>query len=86
MQNNARIAMLLRQIAALLEEQGVDFKPAAYRRAAKVLDELKSDVSSFKELKELEALPGIGVSIAKKIQEYLKTKRIAALDKILGMQ
>ncbi|MDO8469234.1 MAG: nucleotidyltransferase domain-containing protein [Candidatus Peribacter sp.] len=86
MENNARIAVLLRQIAALLEEQGVDFKPTAYRRAAKVLDELKRDVSSFKELKELEGLPGIGESIAKKIQEYLKTKRIAALDKLLGMQ
>lgn len=86
MENNARIAVLLRQIAALLEEQGVDFKPAAYRRAAKVLDELKRDVSTFKDLKELEALPGIGESIAKKIQEYIKTKRIAALDRLLGMQ
>jgi len=86
MENNARIAMLLRQIAALLEEQGVAFKPAAYRRAAKVLDELPRDVSAFKDLKELEDLPGIGESIAKKIQEYLKTGRIAALDKLLGMQ
>lgn len=85
-ENNRKIAVLLRQIAALLEEQGVDFKPAAYRRAAKVLDELKRDVSSFRELKELEELPGIGESIAKKIQEYLKTKRIATLDKLLGMQ
>ncbi|MDD4287175.1 MAG: type-X family DNA polymerase [Candidatus Peribacteraceae bacterium] len=86
MENNARIAVLLRQIAALLEEQGVAFKPAAYRRAAKVLDELTRDVSDFKDVKELEALPGIGESIAKKIQEYLKTGRIAALDKLLGMQ
>ncbi|MDD5041768.1 MAG: type-X family DNA polymerase [Candidatus Peribacteraceae bacterium] len=86
MENNRKIAVLLRQIAALLEEQGVAFKPAAYRHAAKVLDELERDVSSFKDLKELEALPGIGESIAKKIQEYLKTKSIAALDKLLGMQ
>jgi len=85
-ENNKKIAGLLRQIAALLEEQGVDFKPAAYRRAAKVLDELRRDVSDFKDLKELVALPGIGESIARKIQEYLKTKRIAALDKLLGMQ
>ncbi|MDD5751104.1 MAG: type-X family DNA polymerase [Candidatus Peribacteraceae bacterium] len=85
MENNARIAMLLRQIAALLEEQGTAFKPAAYRRAAKVLDELPRDVSAFKDIKELEDLPGIGESIAKKIQEYLKTGRIGALDKLLGM-
>lgn len=78
--------MLLRQIAVLLEEQGVAFKPAAYRRAAKILDELTRDVASFKNLKELEDLPGIGESIAKKIQEYLKTKRIAALDKLLDAQ
>ncbi|OIO54743.1 hypothetical protein AUJ46_02435 [Candidatus Peregrinibacteria bacterium CG1_02_54_53] len=85
-ENNKRIAMLLRQIAALLEEQGVAFKPAAYRRAAKVLDELECDVSTYKDPKELEAFPGIGESIAKKIQEYLLTKRIATLDKLLGMQ
>lgn len=78
--------MLLHQIATLLEEQGVAFKPAAYRRAAKVLTELKRDVSSFSELKEMEELPGIGESIAKKIQEYFRTGRIAALDKLLGMQ
>ncbi|MFH1443885.1 MAG: nucleotidyltransferase domain-containing protein [Candidatus Peregrinibacteria bacterium] len=86
MEHNRKIAVLLRQIAALLEEQGVAFKPAAYRRAAKVLDELERDVSTYKDLKELEALPGIGESIAKKVQEYLKTKRIATLDKLLGMQ
>lgn len=85
-ENNQKIAGLLRQIAALLEEQGVTFKPAAYRRAAKVLDELPRDVSAFKDLKELEDLPGIGESIAKKIQEYLKTGRIAALDKLLAAQ
>jgi len=86
MRNNQQIAGLLYQMAALLEEQGVDFKPAAYRRAAKVLEDLTRDVSTFKDIKELEELPGIGESIAGKIQEYLKTKRIAALDKLLGTQ
>ncbi|HBH20142.1 MAG TPA: hypothetical protein DEB30_00210 [Candidatus Peribacter riflensis] len=86
MENNARIAMLLHQIAALLEEQGVAFKPAAYRHAAKILEELKRDVSAFKDIEQLEALPGIGESIARKIQEYLQTGRIAALDKLLGAQ
>ncbi|MDD4628587.1 MAG: type-X family DNA polymerase [Candidatus Peribacteraceae bacterium] len=86
MENNVRIAMLLRQIAALLEEQGVAFKPAAYRRAAKELEDLPQDISTYKGLKELEDLPGIGESIAKKIQEYLKTGRISALDKLLMAQ
>jgi len=80
--NNQRIAVLLRQLGALLEEQGIAFKPAAYRRAAQVLDDLKRDVSLFKDVKELEALPGIGESIAKKIQEYLKTGKIGALEKL----
>jgi len=85
-ENNRKIAGLLRQIAALLEEQGVAFKPAAYRRAAKELEDLPQDISAYKGLKELEDLPGIGESIAKKIQEYLKTGRIAALDKLLAAQ
>jgi DNA polymerase (family 10) len=81
-QNNKAIAGLLRQLGALLEEQGVAFKPAAYRRAARVLDDLKRDVSTFKDIKELEELPGIGESIAKKICEYLKTGKIGALEKL----
>lgn len=86
MESNRKIAAHLRQIAALLEEQGVAFKPVAYRRAAKVIEELKEDVSIFKNEEELMEFPGIGEAIAGKIREYLTTGHIKTLEQLLATQ
>ncbi len=83
---NKGIGMLLRQIGVLLQEQGVQFKPAAYFKAAKVIEDLPQDVSTFKSEKELMELPGIGEAIAGKILEYRETGRIKALDDLLAQQ
>ena len=85
MRKNSEVAAALRQIAALLEEQGVRFKPAAYRRAAETLEELEKDVA-FKDEKELMKLPGIGEAIARKIREFLATGHIKALDGLIAAQ
>jgi len=85
-ENNRAVAGLLRQIGALLSEQGVAFKPAAYRRAAQTIEELTADVSQIGSVKELKALPGIGNAIALKIVEYLKTGQIKALDELRIVQ
>jgi len=82
MENNAAIASKLNQIAALLQEQGVAFKPAAYRKAAMVIEELPRDVSTYGDEKELKKLPGIGEAIAAKIIEYLQTGEISFLVKL----
>lgn len=86
MENNKAIAGQLRLIAALLAEQQVPFKPAAYRRAAQVLEELPRDVSTYGSAKELEKLPAIGEAIAKKIIEYLETGQISFLVKLRAEQ
>lgn len=86
MENNKRLAQLFRQTAALLEEQGIAFKPAAYRRAAQVLDDMPHDVSTIAEKKKLMAYPGIGDAIASKILEFLETGRIKKLDQLLAEQ
>ncbi|MFH0770891.1 MAG: nucleotidyltransferase domain-containing protein [Candidatus Peregrinibacteria bacterium] len=86
MGNNTVIAGLLRQIAALLEEQGVRFKPAAYRRAAQTVEELPKDIATCGDEKELMKLPGIGEAIAGKIREYLTTGKIGALHQLLAEQ
>lgn len=86
MENNKTIARLLRQIGALHEEQGVPFKPAAYRHAAQVIEDLPKDVSAYGGKKELMELPGIGDAIADKILEYLETGKIEALRKLLNEQ
>lgn len=77
--NNKKIAKIFYEIADLLEIKGVIFKPAAYRKAAKFLDDSGTDISlayEEKGLKGLEDLPSIGKSMAKKIEEYLKKNKI----------
>ena len=79
MNNNQKIAQLLYEIEELLNVKGVAYKPRAYRRAAKALENLEKDVSEIYQkggLKSLEEISGVGKSIAKKIEEYLKTKKI----------
>ena len=76
---NKELAKILREIAEMLEINSVAFKPRAYRRAADRIENLKEDVLDIykKEgLKAIDNIPGVGKSIAKKIEEYLKTKKI----------
>jgi len=76
---NQEIANILYEIAYFLEMEGVPFKPYAYEKAAITLENLEeSVVDIYKKggLKALEAIPGIGKSIAQKIEEYIKTGKI----------
>jgi len=76
---NKKIAKIFYEIAELLDIKGIAFKPAAYRNAAKFLENLNTDISLvYKEkgVKGLEDLPRIGKSMAKKIEEYLKKNKI----------
>lgn len=79
---NEAIAKILRQIADLLDYQGIAFKPAAYRRAAQTLEDLEQDVSREKDKKALMELPGVGDAIADKILEFGETGRVSFLDKL----
>lgn len=82
---NQKIAGLLLEIEKLLEIKGVAFKPRAYKRAAEVLIRLERDASDiYKDqgLKGLEKIPGVGKSIAKKIEEYLKKGKIRHLEEL----
>ncbi len=82
---NKKIAKILYEIEDLLNIKGVAFKPMAYHKAANALENLKEDVSLIykKEgLKGLEKIPGIGKSIAKKIEEYLKKDKIKYYEEL----
>ncbi|MDI6883281.1 MAG: hypothetical protein QMC93_02280 [Patescibacteria group bacterium] len=77
--NNQKLAKIFEEIADLLEIKGTKFKPQAYRKAAFSLKNLKEDIFSIykKEgLKGLDKIEGVGKSIAKKIEEYLKKGKI----------
>lgn len=82
---NKKIAEILYETAELLDIEGVAFKPKAYRKAAKALESLKKDISLiYKEegLKGLKKIPGIGKSIAEKIEEYLKKGKIKYYEEL----
>jgi len=76
---NQEIAKIFYEIADYLEMEGVKFKPYAYQKAAITLEGLEEDVEEIYKRGGLEALkkiPGVGESIALKIEEYLKTGKI----------
>ena len=82
-ETNRKIARIFYEIAELLDIKGTQFKPAAYRKAANFLENLREDISLLykeKGLKGLEALPAIGKSTAKKIEEYLKKNKVKYLE------
>lgn len=76
---NIDIADIFYDIADILELKKIRWKPQAYRRAAKSLINLADDVNKIYKkggLKALKEIPGVGESIAEKIAEYIKTKKI----------
>ena len=76
---NQEIAKIFYEIADYLEMEGVAFKPYAYQKAAITLETLEEDVEDIYRrggLKTLMEIPGIGESMADKIEEYLKTGKI----------
>lgn len=82
---NKKLAEILKEIAKLLEIEGVKFKPKAYLRAAQSIENLEKDLKEIykKEGKKgLEKIPGVGKSIAEKIEEYLKKKKIKYLEEL----
>jgi len=69
---NKEIAAILARIADALEIKGeTGFKVLAYRKAARILEDLTEDVEKIAQEKKLQEIPGIGSGIAKKIEEYL---------------
>lgn len=85
---NRAIGQKLKEVALLLEEQGANrFRIQAYRRAAQTLDQLEKPVSKIVQeagTDGLDALPGIGVSLARSIHTLVVTGRLPMLDRLRG--
>jgi DNA polymerase/3'-5' exonuclease PolX len=82
---NKKLAQILNEIAELLEIKGVAYKPKAYRKAALALEELKKSISLIYKkggAKEIDEIPGVGKSITKKIEEYLKKGKIKYYEEL----
>lgn len=76
MTTNREIATMLTEMAALLEMQGVAFKPRAYEKAALSVESLDREATDmYKEngINALEQIPAVGKGIAAHIEEMIKT-------------
>ncbi len=80
--DNSEIAAVLYEVADLLELQGVSFKPQAYRRAARSIEQLDTPLSQLSAEGRLEEVPGVGEALSKKIEEMLSTGELGYLDKL----
>ncbi|MCP8311912.1 MAG: DNA polymerase/3'-5' exonuclease PolX [Candidatus Methylarchaceae archaeon HK02M1] len=79
---NRVIAAIFYEMADLLEIKGVPFKPRAYRRAAQTIETLPDDIKLIYKKDELQKIPGIGSSLASKIQEIIETGSLASLEEL----
>jgi DNA polymerase (family 10) len=82
---NFEIAKVLYDIADILEIMKVEWKPRAYRAAARSVESLQRSIEDiYRELglKGLEEIPGIGEGIGKKIAEYIESGKIKEYEKL----
>jgi DNA polymerase (family 10) len=80
---NKELARIFNRIADALEYKGeMIFRIVAYRKAARVLDDLVEDIEVLHKEGKLSELPGIGLGIAKKIDEYLRTGKMKKYEEV----
>jgi DNA polymerase (family 10) len=81
---NREIAGIFYEMADILEMQNVEWKPRAYRQAAKAIESYEDIEKVYRKygLKGLEEIPGVGENLAEKIAEFLKTGKIDAYEKL----
>lgn len=85
MTKNKELAEILDKMANILEFNGESpFKVTAYRKAAGVIRNISQDIEKIAKEGKLEDIPGIGKSIASKIEEYLVTGEIKAYKKAIS--
>jgi DNA polymerase (family 10) len=79
------ISQIFYHIADVLESQGVAWKPIAYRKAARSLENLKEDVDALYQregIKGIEEIQGVGEALAKKIIQYIETGKIDLWERL----
>jgi DNA polymerase (family X) len=82
---NRELAALFEKIADALDIKGEPiFKVLAYRKAARVLGDLTDDIETMSKNHALESIEGIGQGIARKIEEYVATGRMAKYDEAIA--
>jgi DNA polymerase (family X) len=80
---NAEIAAALRELGILYELDGADrFRVLAYREAARTVANSPVSVEQLAEAGRLTELPGVGKTLAQKIETLIETGSIPSADKL----
>jgi len=74
------LAQAFRTLAKLLKRENT-FKSAAFTKVADILEDFPSKITSSK---DVESIKGIGKSSCAKIDEFLTTGKLAALEELGG--
>lgn len=85
MSNNNDLTQKLRSLAVFEEMKNEPFKARAYEKAALTIENLEGDIKDLYTIggkDALDELPGIGASISKKIEEFIKTGEIKLYEKM----
>ncbi|EMA42906.1 DNA polymerase/3'-5' exonuclease PolX [Halobiforma nitratireducens] len=85
MATNAEIAGRFEEFADLLEADGVEYKPRAYRRAAENVRSHPTPIADYVadgDREAIEGIEGVGDAIASKIVEYVETGGIEELEEL----
>lgn len=82
---NIEIVKILSEISEYLDMQNVPFKPRAYEKAAEAVGDVEEDLGALYEkegLRGLKEIPGVGSSIALKIEELVKTGKLKYYEEL----
>jgi len=80
---NREISEIFEKIGDILEFKGdSSFRVNAYRKVARVLQDLTEDIEVIHQEGRLRSIPGVGEGIAKKIAEYLDTGKMTKYEKV----
>ena len=82
---NRDIARILFEISEYLDMEDIPFKPRAYGKAAEVIRELEESVGEIYKkagIKGLTDIPGVGASIAEKIEEIIRTGKLKYYEEL----
>ena len=80
---NRTIAEMFDRMADILEFKGeLPFRVLAYRKASRVIQDLRDDIETIWKEGRLEEIPGIGEGMAQKIDEYLSSGKMTKYDEV----
>lgn len=76
---NEEFVDILGQLEDIMQRQGEPFRARAYHKAAETIMTYPNEIT---DPKQLEKLPGIGKTIMTKLQEYVDTGKLNAIEKM----